>query len=300
MSDNTPTTSQNNTNPTKRFRQDGSPSSEPELISPAILQAFQAMLDSSLDKCMTQISTKLDAQASQIAVLQSTTETNTRVMNNMRAELDLLRNDHHGRLERLDSNVTSQTTELCNLKSQLEGLRGDIKSMQSEKEKLNSRLIDQEARGRRDNLLFHGIPEQKEENVCETISTFLKDKLQITDGSTIIDRAHRLGKPKSGTHLGHKADKPRPIIVKFYRFKERERVREKRFDLSPPFSMSEDLPMEIREARKSLSPQFQELKNKGKKPYIVYPAVLMCNHEVMAKADPCNFSSSRNTSNQHK
>ena len=119
---------------------------------------------------MGQINTKLDSQAIQIANLQSATESNSRVMNNMRAELDLLKNDHHGRLGRLDSNVISQTIELGNLKSQLEGLRGDIKQMQSRKVKLDARMINQEARGRRDNLIFHGIQEQKEENVCKTIS----------------------------------------------------------------------------------------------------------------------------------
>ena len=45
--------------------------------------------------------------------------------------------------------------------------------MELEKVKLNARMIDQEARGSRDNLIFHGIQEKKEENVCETISTKL-------------------------------------------------------------------------------------------------------------------------------
>ena len=89
--------------------------------------------------------------------------------------------------------------------------------------------------------------------------------MQISDEPTIIDRDHRLSRPRSGTFLGSNANKPRPVIIKSYRFKEKERVRAKRFDIKPPFSITEDLLHEIREARKSLLPQLQELKNQGKK-----------------------------------
>ena len=57
-------------------------------------------------------------------------------------------------------------------------LRVDIKQMQSEKVMVNARMIDQEARGRRDNLFFHSIQEQKEENICKTISASFEDELQ--------------------------------------------------------------------------------------------------------------------------
>ena len=55
-------------------------------------------------------------------------------------------------------------------------LRVDIKQMQSEKVMVNARMIDQEARGRRDNLFFHSIQEQ--ENISKTISASFEDELQ--------------------------------------------------------------------------------------------------------------------------
>ena len=64
-------------------------------------------------------------------------------------------------------------------------------------------------------MLFHGIPEGKNEN-CETlVKQFVADKLDI-DQAITIDRAHRLGKPKG---------RVRPIVVKFHEYTERETIR---------------------------------------------------------------------------
>ena len=155
----------------------------------------------------------------------------------------------------LNKNVNSQTEELGEIKKQVQGLKSDISQLQVEKIKLQYKQIDQEGRSRRDNLIFYGVSEERDENVSDKICSFLKEKMEISDGSTIIDRAHCLGKPKTGTYLGK--DKPRQIIVKFFRFKEKERVCAKRFDLALPYSVSEDLPVEICEARKSLFPSFK-------------------------------------------
>ena len=246
------------------------------------------MLDDALKKQKNEIcdsiNTKLHEQASEINKLQKATEQNTKVVNNLKSELDILRQDHHEKLDLLNSSVSLQNKELCEIKKNIEGMKCDIANLKTEKSKLQLKQIDQEARSRRDNLIFYGIREEKDENVNEVICSFLREKLQISDGTTIIDRAHRLGRPKPGVFLGK--EKPRPIIVKFYRFKEKERVRSMRSDLSAPYSISEDIPIEIREARKSLHPQFQELKNQNKRPYIIYPAILMCDGKQMAKADP--------------
>ena len=287
---------------------DGSPildSDEPSVqsIPQEFLQAFQTMLDIALSKQKTDIceainakieaqASKIDEQASRITDLKKATDINTNVINNLRSEVDILRTEHHDKIEHLNSSVSAQIRELGGIKKQVEDLKCEISHLKEENIRIQFKQIDQEARGRRDNLIFYGIPEEKEENIHETMNTFLREHMQISDGSTIIDRAHRQGRPRSGTFLGSNANKPRPVIIKFYRFKEKERVRAKRFDLKPPFSITEDLPLEIRDARKSLLPQLQELKNKGKKPYIVYPANLMCEGRVIDRADPCKFVSS--------
>ena len=78
---------------------------------------------------------------------------------------------------------------------------------------------------RRENLVFHGISEDPDENWQDSenkIRTYVCDDLGIDESSISIERAHRL---KTKTF-------PRPIIAKFTMFKDRDRIlnsyREKR------------------------------------------------------------------------
>ncbi|KAJ8311486.1 hypothetical protein KUTeg_010841 [Tegillarca granosa] len=112
-------------------------------------------------------------------------------------------------------------------------------------------VIDLQMRSMRDNLL-----ELKLENPQD------------------IDRAHR---------LGAKGDsKPRPIMVKFNFFEDRERVgkagketlREKK-----KYGISQQVPKEIKERRKLLQPTFDELLKKGEKSYFKGDKLFMSGKE---------------------
>lgn len=72
---------------------------------------------------------------------------------------------------------------------------------------LEYRSIDLEARSRRNNLLFKGFPESRDENCRGIVCGLLQDKLSMEELPT-IERVHRLGRfnPAKG---------PRPIIVAF-------------------------------------------------------------------------------------
>ena len=79
----------------------------------------------------------------------------------------------------------------------------------------------------------------------------------------VFDRAHRLG-----NHI--KFNKPRPIIVKFHYFHERELEQEpsnqKRADLKAAnLGVSVQIPKEWRDSRQKLSTVFREEKQKGNK-----------------------------------
>ena len=71
--------------------------------------------------------------------------------------------------------------------------------------------------GRRNCLLLHGVPETEKERTdtvfCKTISEHLK----LDIDHSVLDRSHRLGKPKQD-------GKPRPIIAKFARYNTRAAV----------------------------------------------------------------------------
>ena len=74
----------------------------------------------------------------------------------------------------------------------------------------------------RENLLFHGIRETQHEDCDALVKQFITEKLDIAQ-EIIIDRAHRLGKPKGRT---------RPIVVKFHQYTDRELVRKTAADKS--------------------------------------------------------------------
>lgn len=83
-----------------------------------------------------------------------------------------------------------------------------LSELQSQVELL-SRIMDrQEMKTRRKMLLFHGVPEDKSENVSTRITTLVAENLNLPNfSSTSIKSSYRLGRSTG--------KKPRPIVVKF-------------------------------------------------------------------------------------
>ncbi|GFR84083.1 hypothetical protein ElyMa_005989500 [Elysia marginata] len=98
-----------------------------------------------------------------------------------------------------------------------------IKYMEERLDKAKERVVDQEARSRRNNLIFHGVPESDREAVVRSI---LKEKL------------------------------------------------------------TEDLPYEVRQARRQLIPEMLEAKRTGKAAWLAYPARLIINGEEVKSVTP--------------
>jgi hypothetical protein len=100
--------------------------------------------------------------------------------------------------EKLRKNVQQLTNELSIIK---------------EKHAIEYELaLDNQWRSMRDNLLFHGIHEGKEEDTDNILRQFITKELE-SDGNVIqFARVHRLGQVKPG--------KNRPIVAKFERYKD--------------------------------------------------------------------------------
>ena len=114
-----------------------------------------------------------------------------------------------------NSILTKQVTDLQSTVSQLE-------SRAQEAEIRNERL---EAQSRRDNLRFYGFEDKQGETWEESenkVRSYIVNDLNIEESSIQIERAHRIPSKTS----------PRPLIVKFSFYKDRDRVlkayREKR------------------------------------------------------------------------
>ena len=182
--------------------------------------------------------------------------------------------------------------EIKRLNNERQSLEKTINSMEKSQEEIRAKTLENEFRSMRDNLIFYGIAEttaqttnvsagasadvntgidvtpmtidsDKESKQCEyLVKDFIQTRLDIDSASIVFDRAHRLGARKSS--------QPRPVIVKFHYFQQREKVREaafqKRMELKGSNSgVSVQLPREWREARQKLSPVFADEKRKGNK-----------------------------------
>ncbi|KAJ4929976.1 hypothetical protein JOQ06_018992, partial [Pogonophryne albipinna] len=79
-----------------------------------------------------------------------------------------------------------------------------------------------------------------------------------------VERAHRMGN-------GRGADKPRQIVVKFLRFKDKTAVMGRRNRLKGTnIFLNEDYPEAVHQKRKELVPAMKAERSKGNIAYIVY------------------------------
>ena len=139
---------------------------------------------------------------------------------------------------------------------------------------LDYKSIDIQARSWRNNLLFRGLPEVRDEDCRRTICDFLESKLDM-DELPGIERAHRFGK-------FNRLKGPRPIIVAFSFYRDTDDVISlARVLKGAAYSINRDYPLEITNARKMLWPHFKEARSI---PYnrvtIGYPAKLIVNGVV--------------------
>lgn len=135
----------------------------------------------------------------------------------------------------------------------------EAQKITSNESSLMEEIIDLKCRSMRDNLLFHKIPEEKDENCEEKILNFIENEMKIENGKTDIkiQRAHRVGR--------FNASKVRPIVAKFAFFPDRERVRKAASSLrGKPFGISEQFPREIMETRRKLVPIMKKARDDGK------------------------------------
>lgn len=177
---------------------------------------------------------------------------------------------------RLEEALTDHSDRLTSLEKRVEKL-------QQENKELNEKTDDLENRSRRNNLHVIGLPEDYEGGaVSAFMSKFLVDLLQDDSFKTPpeLDRAHRTlrAKPTDG-------ERPRPIIIRFLRFQQREQVltitRRKgqliyqghRIFIFP------DLSNALAKKRATFNPVKSRLYQRGIKFSLRHPAVLCFTHQ---------------------
>ena len=127
----------------------------------------------------------------------------------------------------------------------------------------------QESQSRRDNLLFFGVPESSGENWGESETKFrnLAKDMDIDPNNIIVQRCHRINTSSS----------PRPIIVKFLHFKDRQLIFHTAIKKlkSTPYRVSEDFSKRVREIRKKLWPHLKEAREQGKKAFLRFDKLII-------------------------
>ena len=158
---------------------------------------------------------------------------------------------------------------------------------------LESKVLDQEARSRRKNLVFFGLKEEdnEDQHACKKkIYELAREKCKV-DKEIIIERAHRLG-----TERQDSKSKPRPIIACFVDYNDKMLVKEgrKHFDKvkDKDLGIADDLPGPIRDAQKLLLPELKQAKLETKEAFIRFPAKLVINGKVVRSINPLDLDAS--------
>ena len=151
-------------------------------------------------------------------------------------EFESILKDIHDKLSKMDSldeKLDKVCSDMDNIKAWQSHIDEQIQTLNQENQRLNNsimklteqnkqltetnqamqtRLIDYEARGRRNNLIFRGVEKAKDRESWQDserkVKALIRDKLDLNTDTIEIQRAHRLG--------------ANAIIVNFLKFKDRE------------------------------------------------------------------------------
>lgn len=151
--------------------------------------------------------------------------------------------------------------------------------------KLAYHSIDQEARSRRNNLIFYGLADVQNEDTYRLLRQFIIDHLDLDLDEICIQRVHRLGsisKAKSFSQVPR-----RPIIAAFRDYQDTEIILENAYKLyGTKFGIDRDYPKEIAQARKSLWEYQKATCSNRDRVKILYPAKLAVNGKVVKDEFP--------------
>ena len=171
----------------------------------------------------------------------------------------------NNKIGELEQSLNFLSGETSDIKKKVEDNAKAIKSRvditDNQVETIRAKTIDLEDRSRRCNLVFFNFPEVNRHATedCEQTVENLLNSLNVDPEEDVwIDRAHRLGKRKPQHDT-----KPRPIIVKFSYYKQKERILRNGYKFkNSHVNMSEDFSKETLLVRSHLFKYGKDAKEK--------------------------------------
>lgn len=166
---------------------------------------------------------------------------------------------------------------MSKMNDEITDLKQQLKQSHTNYDSLKEYTMRVEYQSRRDNIVFHGVPESVRprnpgDKTAEDCTSIIRDiliELGITDAADIrIVRCHRLGAKNDRNKW------PRPIIAKFHWYGDRMTVWGLRSDVRSlrdgTMFITENFPPEIEQRRRQLYPSFKAAKATDSDARLVY------------------------------
>ena len=172
------------------------------------------------------------------------------------------RDEFDAALNEQNAEISLLNEDLKDTKDQLRIMEGRLTRSEKQVEDMREKMLVNEARSMRDNLVFYNIPEtQDRENTEAVLRDFLVAEMKISEQDMTkirFDRAHRTGQKQPGKH--------RIIVAKFNPSAGKDIVLKhgKYLDREKRFGVNEQLPRELEERKKQLLPKFHEARSQQK------------------------------------
>lgn len=158
-------------------------------------------------------------------------------------------------IKELNSRYDAIKEENGQLKSEMNLLKAVVSKQASDIDNLKRDLLDQQTRQMRDNVLFHQVPESKNEDCEKKIKDILSENGYA--GEITVDRIHRIGRYEAN------ATKPRPIVAKLLSSSQVDSLLKFGREKKDKLKVTPQFPTELRAKRQQLGEVAESARKKG-------------------------------------
>ena len=252
---------------TKQYTSPGKESDQDEGETPTVSTVIDSTMSQEFGATLQEILKKLE----KLDVIQSSLgkiESKIATLETRTQELETFQDTTKKDIEELKSSQTfigEQAKQNADaLKKDKVLIAGLLEQAQKNEDMINelqTKNLYLEAYSRRENLKFMNIKEEttidEKEDTEEVLRSFLERDLGFADARNVeIQRVHRNGKSKDG--------KPRPILARFLRFKDVQKIISLGHRLKDTdYQIFQDYPAEIINRRRSQMESFKAARKKG-------------------------------------
>ena len=180
-------------------------------------------------------------------------------------------------LEFAGKEIISLKAEMAETSTTVKENGEDMNSFDTDIEVLKRRNIKLEAYTRRENIRIYNIKEESDENTEEQVRNLFVAKLRIpqNDVDAIrFERVHRI--PMKPSSQRSQSRGPRPVIVRFSHYQNKEFVRSFYKNLKgTKIGISDDFPREVEEIHKTLYPVLKQAKREQKRAFFNFDKLII-------------------------